>query len=74
MVRAQERGQPPRNRPAGLGFIVMSTVEEAQAILDFGEDQYVMSSKVHVRQFENRHVAREELGEGDMVVHSQVHP
>jgi len=67
-VRVQDPRHPPRKRPAGLGFLVMSTVEEAQAILDLGEDQYVMSSKVHVRQFENRHVAQEEeLGEGDIV-------
>jgi len=72
LVKAQDRRQPPRMRPSGLGFIVMSTAEEAQAILDLGEEQYVMNAEIRVRQFERRHVAQdeeEEQREGDMLVH-----
>jgi len=65
LVKAQDRRQLPRMRPSGLGFIVMSTTEEAQAILDLGEHQFVMNAQIRVRQFERRLVAQEETEQGE---------
>jgi len=65
LVKAQDLRQLPRMRPSGLGFIVMSTTEEAQAILDLGEHQFVMNAQIRVRQFERRLVAQEETEQGE---------
>merc|ERR1740129_2099835 len=40
-----------RLRPSGLGFIVMSTSEEAKAILRMGQDQVVRGVAIKVQQF-----------------------
>ena len=43
-----------RLRPSGLGFVVMSKVEEAQAILAHGSEQPVNGIIIQVQQFERR--------------------
>eukprot|EP00425_Heterocapsa_triquetra_P012922 CAMPEP_0195154880 /NCGR_PEP_ID=MMETSP0448-20130528/183877_1 /TAXON_ID=66468 /ORGANISM="Heterocapsa triquestra, Strain CCMP 448" /LENGTH=481 /DNA_ID=CAMNT_0040193661 /DNA_START=127 /DNA_END=1572 /DNA_ORIENTATION=+ len=43
-----------RLRPSGLGFIVMSKTEEAQAILADGPLQMVCGAEIRVQQFERR--------------------
>lgn len=55
---------PPasRLRPSGLGFIVMSKVEEAEAILKAGPEQIVCGAVIRVQQFERR---MSEAGDGE---------
>jgi len=43
-----------RLRPSGLGFVVMSKVEEAQAILAHGSEQPAKGIIIQVQQFERR--------------------
>lgn len=62
-VKSQKRGLPARLRPSGLGFIVMSTEEEVQAILREGPEQVIKMSTtagaqqevvIRVQSFERR--------------------
>lgn len=60
--RVKSGRAPPgslRMRPSGLGFIVMSTVEEAQAILMNGSEHPVNGIIVNVHKFERRMAAHE---------------
>lgn len=43
-----------RLRPAGLGFVVMSRLEGAQAVLDAGKEQMINGVLVRVQKFERR--------------------
>jgi len=43
-----------RLRPAGLGFVVMSRLEEARAVLDAGNEQMINGVLVRVQKFERR--------------------
>jgi len=52
-----------RLRPSGLGFVVMSKVEEAKAILAHGSEQPVNGIIIQVHKFERRKTADE--GDGD---------
>jgi len=57
-VRCME-GMPSRTtnsrlRPSGLGFLIMSKVEEAEAILAAGPEQIVYGAVIRVQHFERR--------------------
>lgn len=56
---------PSRLRPSGLGFVVMSTVEEADTILAQGPEQVVCGAVIRVQRFERRMVEDEEEEEQD---------
>lgn len=47
---------PPRVRPAGLGFLVMEKAEDVEAILKLGREQVVQDATIHVHPFESRAV------------------
>mmetsp|Transcript_21148 Transcript_21148/g.58638 ORF Transcript_21148/g.58638 Transcript_21148/m.58638 type:complete len:569 (-) Transcript_21148:271-1977(-) len=49
-----------RLRPSGLGFVVMSKPEEAEAILAEGPEQIVCGAVIRVQQFERRMTEMEE--------------
>jgi len=58
--------QAYRLRPAGLGFIVMSRVEDARMILNAGVEQMVHGVLVRVQKFERR--MSEQMAAGDEAV------
>merc|ERR1719410_2579549 len=65
---AADKGASPvasRLRPSGLGFIVMSRVEDAQAILAHGSEQPVNGIVVRIQQFQRQVTAQEEDGNED---------
>mmetsp|Transcript_62288 Transcript_62288/g.100810 ORF Transcript_62288/g.100810 Transcript_62288/m.100810 type:complete len:558 (-) Transcript_62288:219-1892(-) len=55
-----QAGIVSRLRPSGLGFIVMSTIEEAESILKGGQEQLVCGSVIRVQKFERRMAELEE--------------
>jgi hypothetical protein len=60
---AADKGASPfssRLRPSGLGFVVMSRVKDAQAILAHGSEQPVKDIMVRVQQFQRQVTAHEE--------------
>jgi hypothetical protein len=60
---AADKGASPvssRLRPSGLGFLVMSRVEDAQAILANGSEQPVNGIMVRIQQFQRQVTAHEE--------------
>jgi len=63
-----DKGASPvssRLRPSGLGFIVMSRVEDAQAILAHGSEQPVNGIVVRIQQFQRQVTAQEDDGNED---------
>jgi len=52
-------------RPSGLGFVVMSKVEEARAILTKGSEHPVKGIIVNVHKFERRMAAHEPDSKGE---------
>merc|ERR1719492_723066 len=60
---AADKGASPvssRLRPSGLGFLVMSRVEDAQAILANGSQQPVNGIMVRIQQFQRQVIAHDE--------------
>jgi hypothetical protein len=55
-----QAGIVSRLRPSGLGFIVMSKMEEADAILKQGSEQHVCGALIRVQKFERRMSEMEE--------------
>eukprot|EP00411_Alexandrium_monilatum_P022953 CAMPEP_0175224486 /NCGR_PEP_ID=MMETSP0093-20121207/21874_1 /TAXON_ID=311494 /ORGANISM="Alexandrium monilatum, Strain CCMP3105" /LENGTH=507 /DNA_ID=CAMNT_0016518125 /DNA_START=27 /DNA_END=1551 /DNA_ORIENTATION=+ len=51
-----------RLRPSGLGFIVMSKIDEAEAILAMGQEQIVCGAVIRVQRFERRMTEMEDEG------------
>jgi len=59
-VKPQSTGLAVRVRPSGLGFVVMSSIEEAELILNAGENQVVNGVEVLVRPYEVRAASEKE--------------
>jgi len=60
---AADKGGSPvssRLRPSGLGFLVMSRAEDAQAILAHGSEQPVKDVMVRIQQFQRQATAQED--------------
>eukprot|EP00929_Paragymnodinium_shiwhaense_P072331 TRINITY_DN36714_c0_g1_i2.p1 TRINITY_DN36714_c0_g1~~TRINITY_DN36714_c0_g1_i2.p1 ORF type:complete len:416 (-),score=95.54 TRINITY_DN36714_c0_g1_i2:268-1515(-) len=53
-----------RVRPSGMGFVVMSTAEEAQLILAAGSDQVVQGANIHVQSYEHHQMDEENPQDG----------
>lgn len=53
-VKSTNRRFAARLRPSGLGFIVMTNVDDVEAILREGEEQQVEGSTIKVQRFEQR--------------------
>lgn len=54
-VRSQNRGVAVmRQRPSGLGFVVMSSSEEVEKIIDLGPEQVVEGASIRICRFERR--------------------
>lgn len=49
-----QAGMVSRLRPSGLGFVVMSRMEEAEVILAQGAEQQVCGTVIRVQKFERR--------------------
>mmetsp|Transcript_21787 Transcript_21787/g.60677 ORF Transcript_21787/g.60677 Transcript_21787/m.60677 type:complete len:452 (-) Transcript_21787:210-1565(-) len=59
-VKPQSTGLAVRIRPSGLGFVVMSSIEEAEKIIEAGENQVVNGVEVLVRPYEVRAASEKE--------------
>lgn len=55
-----------RLRPSGLGFLVMSKIEEAEAILAAGSEHIVCGALIRVQQFERRMTELGDEGDEDL--------
>jgi hypothetical protein len=64
-VKPQSTGLAVRIRPSGLGFVVMSSIEDAEAILKAGENQVVNGVEVLVRPYEVRAAGEKESANED---------
>lgn len=53
-VKSPYRRYVKRLRPSGLGFVVMSTIAEVDAILKDGIEQLVAGAMIKVQRFERR--------------------
>jgi hypothetical protein len=53
-VKSPYRRYVKRLRPSGLGFVVMSTIAEVDAILADGAEQLVAGALIKVQRFERR--------------------
>lgn len=53
-VKSPYRRYVKRLRPSGLGFVVMSTIAEVDAILADGAEQMVAGALIKVQRFERR--------------------
>jgi len=55
-----------RVRPSGMGFVVMSTVEEANAILAAGGEQVVQGATIYVQSYEHHEQGDENPQDGPL--------
>lgn len=62
---AGEAGTRLRSRPSSLGFVHMSSLEEAQAILSVGQQQKIGVATILVQPFERKHMPVQGCGKDD---------